>query len=182
MDETLVKRTPIESQIQAQQGSPLFFVATFILFLLTLAVYGGLVFLNKSQQKAQEETAAQVASREQDLRPELSNQILALDAQLKNIKLIFTGRPFPSNVIKLLEADTYPNVQFLTFGFSTDARTLTTAGQAASYTALTQQIGLFERDPRVENVEFGGLNLGLDNLVTFRMTITFKPSLLTLQP
>lgn len=182
MPDLLVKKSPLEERIYRRQSVSYGLYAILFLFFLALAAYGGLRALNRSQEQARQEILAQVQAREQELRPELSNQILTLDSQLKNVRSVFLERPSPTNVLKLLESDTYPQVRFLSFSFSAPTRELTLTGETTSYTTLTQQISLLERDPQVERVGFGGLSLGTSGLVSFRMTITVKPSLLTLRP
>jgi hypothetical protein len=85
-------------------------------------------------------------------------------------------------VLKFLEENTLPNVRFLTFDFKSDTRRLEMSGDAASYATLTEQIILLEKHPQIEKVEFGGLTLGGNNLVNFRITIVFRPPLLLNPP
>lgn len=98
------------------------------------------------------------------------------------MRTLLARHVFPSNVFKLLEADTHPQVRFANFNFVADSRKLEMTGETTSYALLARQISLLERDPQVEEVQFGGLAFGPSNLLGFKLTIIFKQSLLQLRP
>lgn len=176
-------KSPLEERLRARQGgSSWIFYTSLLLFFLAVALYGGLIFLNRAQDRARAEIMEQVRLKEEDLRPELSEQILRFDAQLKNIRTVLSQRNFPSAVTGLLEKTVHPQVRFLTFNFSAQDRLVTLGGEAASYTVLTQQIAALERAQGVEKVEFGGLNQGSNNLVNFRLMLTLAPAYLNQKP
>ena len=152
------------------------------LFILSLVSYAVLIFIDRSQVKTEENLLQEVRVRQDELRPELVNQIFTLESKLASIQTLINKHPFSSNILKFLEENTLPNIRFLTFDFKSDTGRLEMSGDAASYAALTEQIILFERNSRVEKVEFGGLTLGAGNLVNFRLTMVFKPVLLRTPP
>lgn len=138
--------------------------------------------MNRAQEKARDELIAQVKTKEEELRPELLNQIFLLDTRLKTMRSLLSQHLFTSNVFAFMEANTYPQIRFLNFIFSADARKLDMTGEAVSYAALAEQIAALERNPNVDTVEFGGLSLGTKNLVNFKIAIIFKPALLQPRP
>lgn len=146
------------------------------------AGYGGLALLNNAQEKAQEELVTQAKTKEEELRPELLNQIFLLDARLKTMRALISKHTFPSNTLRFIETHTHAEVRFLNFNFGADARKLDMTGEAGSYLALAEQIAILENSENVEAVEFGGLSLGTKNFVNFKVAIIFKPTLLQLQP
>ncbi|QQG45673.1 MAG: hypothetical protein HYW89_02010 [Candidatus Sungiibacteriota bacterium] len=182
MADLLLKKESPEAKFRIERGSSFLFYLVLALFFLGLAVYGGLLLLNRGQERAREELTAQVRLKEEDLRPELLNQIFILDKRLKNLRTLLARHIFPSNTLRLVEADTHPQVRFLNFNLSTDSRKLEMSGETTSYAVLARQIALFERDPQVERVEFGGLSFGTNNLLGFKLTLIIKTSLLQLRP
>lgn len=152
------------------------------LFAVVVLVYAVFFFINRSQTSSRESLLRDIGVRQDELRPELVNQIFTLESKLASIQKLAGGHIFTSNILKFLEENTLPNVRFLTFDFKSDTRRLEMAGDAANYAILTEQIILLERHPQVEKVEFGGLTLGANNLVNFRITIVFRPSLLLNPP
>lgn len=173
--------SPLE-KIRSGAGGSLFFYLALALFFITIALYGGFALLNRSQSATRQGLLEEIAEKQRNLQPGLLNQIFILDSRLKNIRSILSGHTFPSNVLTFLEANTHPQVQFHNFLLTVDTRKLDMNGRAASYAALAQQIGIFERDQMVEKVEFGGLSIIENNFVGFKITLVLKPALLQTKP
>ncbi|MBI2640472.1 MAG: hypothetical protein HYW91_01140 [Candidatus Sungbacteria bacterium] len=180
-DLLLKKESPLQT-LQMRRGGSILFYFSLLAFFLASAGYGGLWLLNNAQGKARDELIAQVKTKEEELRPELLNQIFLLDARLKSMRALLSQHSFPSNILNFLETHTHPRVRFLNFNFSGSAGKLDMTGEAASYAVLAEQIALLEGDPNIETVEFGGLSIGAKNLANFKMAIIFKPSILHLRP
>ncbi|KKU06000.1 MAG: hypothetical protein UX07_C0009G0004 [Parcubacteria group bacterium GW2011_GWA2_45_30] len=164
-------------------GAPvmLFFLAFFI-FLATAGGYGALTVLNKRQQDTRDTLRSEVQLKEEDLKSPATEEIFLLDARLKNLKSLLSGHLFATNILKLIEDKAHPQVQLNNFAFLASSRKVDVAGKAADYTALARQLIIFENDPEVEKVEFGGLTLGEKNTVSFTASIIVKPDLLYLKP
>lgn len=180
-DFLLKKEHPTPTLRLDRTGSALFFVSLG-LFLLILAAYGGLWLLNRAQHQTILTLREQIQSKEEDARPELINQILALDQRLSNIRAILGKHVFLSNIFRLIEKGVHQEVRFSNFNLSANSRKIDLTGEAASYAALARQIALFEQDPQIERVEFGGLTLSGENLLGFKLTLTFKQALLQIRP
>lgn len=172
-DSLLKKEAGVKLPIRAGSG-PIFYAVLIIFFLVT-GIYGGLYFLNQKQTEARDRIVEQVSGKEEELRPELIDQIFLLESQLRNLQVLISKHIFSSNILAFLEKNTAGRIKFSTFNLNADGRKLEMTGEAGSYADLTQQIGIFERDPQVEKVEFGGLTLGSNNYVNFSISITFKP-------
>lgn len=152
-----------------------------MLFLVSVASYGGIWFLNGAQKRTQETLLEQVKTKEQELRPELVSQIFLLEKRLSNMRLLLDQHIFVSNILRRLEENTHPQVRFLGFNFGTALRKVDTTAVASSYNTVAKQVNILERDPQVESIEFGGLSASTEGLVNFRISITFKPTLLKLK-
>lgn len=164
------------------QNRSLLFYGSLLIFFLVLASYGGLALLNPNQQKTKEGLIEEIKLKQENLRPELLNEIFILDERLKNIRALLSQHTFTSNVFKLIESDAHPLVRFTNFNLIAESRKFDTVGEAANYAVLAKQIGILERDPQVEKVEFGGLSFTPANLLSFKLTIIFKPGLMQLRP
>jgi hypothetical protein len=178
--ELLLKKEISKPKIQVERTGSLFFFLTFLLFLVSVASYGGIWFLNGAQKRTQESLFEQVKTKEAELRPELVNQIFLLEKRLSNMRLLLDEHIFVSNVLRRLEDNTHPQVRFLGFNFISNLRRVDTTGAAANYNTVAKQVGILKRDPQIESLEFGGLSMDPNGLVNFRMSITFKPTLLKL--
>ena len=157
------------------------FVAGMMALVVAGLVFGGLIILNKSRETQKQELISQNKIKEESMRPELLASILSLDKRLKAARSALSVHTFASNVFQLLEADTHPQVGFSNFSFAADSLKADMSGEAASYRVLARQISIFEQDPQIERVEFGGLSATGEGLVGFKLSVTFKPTLLRLR-
>lgn len=151
-------------------------------FALVAAGTGGLALLNKTREAQRTQLIEQNKIKEESLRPELLDQITSLEQRLKGARQLLTDHPFVSNVLRALEADTHPQVRFSNFSFARDGLKADLSGEAASYRVLARQIGIFEQDPQIQKVDFGGLSTTGEGLVGFKVSLVFRPSLLQLRP
>ena len=159
----------------------LFFFVSATALALVVAGIGGLFVLNRSQEAQRDEFIAQNKIKEENVRPELLQQVVLLDKRLNGVRTLIGEHIFASNVFSVIEKNTHPQVRFLNFTFSADGLKLDMSGEAASYGTLSRQIALFEREPQIERTEFGGLSATSEGLVGFKLTLLFKPSLLHLR-
>ncbi len=175
-EESAFKRIPLQ-----ESGTALFYISL-ALFFLALASYGGLFVLNRGQQETARVLNDEIRVKEENLNPAIINEIFSLDKRISQMRTLISGHIFTSNLLRLLEERTHPKVQFTSFNFNRESRKVDMAGTAASYAVLAEQIGLLERHPQIERVEFGGLAQTAQGSVGFKTTLLVKESLLQLQP
>ena len=181
MPEILTKESSSLDEIRQTSGSIVLF-ASLLIFFLVMASYAGFKVLTVAQTRTREELKNEITQKEVNLRPELLAEIFILEKRLANMRTLLQMHFFDSNVFRLLERDTHPQVRFSNFNFITQSRKLDMSGEAANYTVIAQQIAIFEREPHIERVEFGGLGFGKENIITFKLSLIFKPSILDLRP
>ena len=144
--------------------------------------YGGLIFLNRTQADAKKEILAQIDQKRGEVRPELVQQILALDQRFKATQALIQKHALPSKIFVWLEGRTHPRVAFSALTFDSATRKLMLPGITDSLTSLNQQIAIFEHDPAIEQVDFGGLSFGKGDsaapVIAFQATIILRPSLI----
>lgn len=182
MADLLSKKEPYISYTRLERGGSWLFFVVLAVFFMVAASSGGLALLNRAQSAAHSEILEQVREKGGNLQTDLLGQIFLVDQRLSNLRLLLAEHTFVSNVLRLLEQETLPQVRFLNFNFDVDSRKLDMSGEAASYSILAGQIGALERNPNLERVEFGGLSIGGNNLAGFKLTLIFKKSFLLLRP
>ncbi|MBI4225187.1 MAG: hypothetical protein HY617_02560 [Candidatus Sungbacteria bacterium] len=174
---------PSLEEIRKSHSSGIFFYISLLAFLLVIAAYGGLIFLNRAQQTAQQEVLAQIDQKRQELRPELVQQIFSLENRFNAMKSLIQKHMFPSRTLAWLEQHTHPRVAFATFAFDSTSRKLALTGTADSLVSLNQQIAIFQQDPDIEKFEFNGLSLKKEaEGAGFNATVIFKPAFLQVTP
>lgn len=182
MPDDLISKRQLPPRTQfITQSSALLFNMAVILFLLFLAVWGGLYLFRRSLESNAANWREQISALEQELRPDLLNQLIALSNSLSATRDILANHFFSSNTLALLERDTHPQVAFTSFQYAADGRKIDLAAKAGSYRVVAEQVTIMEADPQVESVNFGGLKLDEKGLVDFKLSIVFKPSLLRLR-
>lgn len=174
---------PTLEEIRNRNSNGFLFYIGFLVFLLVLASYGGLIFLNRAQQSAQSEILAQIDQKRQELRPELVQQIFSLEARFKSMQSLIQKHTFPSRTLVWLEQHTHQRVAFSTFAFDNTLRKLALTGTADSLVSLNQQIAIFQQDTNIEKVDFGGLSFKKEEgNVGFNATVILKPAFLQVSP
>lgn len=164
-----------------EAGVVLFYLSLAV-FLLIAATIGGVFFLNRAQLQAQEQLRQQIKTKETNLETGVLSQIFLLDKRLKNLRKILSTHVAPSNVISFLELNTLPDVRLGSLNVDIAARRMDTGAVAANFATVAKQIGIFERSDQVERVEFGGLSIGNERQISFRLSITFKEGFMIYKP
>src|SRR3989344_2676920 len=106
------------------------------------------------------------------------DQILALDRKLASLRQILENHIISSNAFLMLEENTLSRVRFSVMAYSADSRKMDLSGETISYAAMAEQVRAFESVSEVERVDFGGLSLSEKGTVSFKLGVTFKPTLL----
>ena len=161
--------------VSDRKGAFALFVGLFF-FIISIAGYAGLYYLNKSQEETQAQLIEQVQQKEDDLRPKLLDEIYSLQKKIKTISGILSLHPFVANTFALIERNTHPRVSFASYSFSPKDRKISLKGEADDYGVIARQIVFLEGDKQIDKVEFGGLALKDDRRVTFTMTIYVMPN------
>lgn len=173
------ERSRVPRPWRSEAGAWLFNLGL-IAFLAALVFAAGLFFYRNSLEKSRTTWADQVKTQEDDLRPDLLQQLVDLAHQLSSTSSLLSNHTFASNVFAFLEASTLPRVQFTSFGLV--GAKVDLAAVADSFQTVADQVGILETNPQVVKVDFGGLSRLDAGRVNFRITILLKPGLLKLVP
>ena len=182
MPDQLLQQQPFYSRLPYARGGSLFFALALAIFLISLLMASGLLLLGRAREQTRDQLIEQNAAKEEALRPELLDQIVALEQRLKRVRTLIDGHVFASNIFRMIEANTHPAVRFSNFVFAADGAKIDMNGEASGYRALARQIGIFEREPQIERVEFGGLATTGEGRVGFKLSLIIQPALLHLNP
>ena len=182
MADLLTKKQSLVSPVQLERGGSFLFYLSLAAFLMVAAGSGGLALLNRAQGETSRALLEEIEDNDASLSSNIVSQIFLIDERLKNLRLLLSEHIISSNVFLLVERSTLQQVRFLSFNFDSSARKLDMAGEATSYSMLARQIGILERDPNIERVEFGGLSLSGNNLAGFKLALIFKKPFLLVRP
>ena len=177
MADLSLKQSPSATRMSYGGGFP-FSMVSIVVFVVVLGAMGALLVLNGRMSAQKEELVAQNKIKEESLRPELIEQIITLEDRIKGIRGLLSRHPYSSNIYRILEANTHPQVEFTSFSFSSGTLKVEMAGETSSYRTLARQITFLERDPQIEDVQFGGLSATGPGVIGFRLTLTLRPTFL----
>ncbi len=168
--------------LQEKKGAFTLFAALFF-FIIALASYAGLYFINASQDQTQQKFIEQIKQKAEDLRPKVLDEIFALQKKLQTASRVINSHQFASKTFTLLERITHPRVRFLTYAFSPQEHTVSLTGEADDYSALGRQIAFLEGDAQINKVEFGGISLDeTSKRVKFTLAIYLMPTVTVASP
>ncbi len=163
-------------QLRVVSGVSLILFAGFYIFIAMAFAYGALTLLVRSQENARAEFIAQIEQKEQELRPELINQIIGLDKNIENLKTLLAGHVYASQLFRVVEETAHPRVRFANLNFSFGGRKVDMNGEAPDYATVAQQIRLFEQNANIERIDFGGLSANAQKgQVGFQVSLILHP-------
>lgn len=176
MAELLTRRPTPDAAFQVREAAPLFIYLSLLLFLLSLAVYGGLWFINNNLTKSKKELLEQIALKEGELRAEVVEQIFLMEARLRSIRELFSKHTVTSRVFSLLEEVTLPQVRFNNLSIEPALRRVNLSGETVSFLILSKQISELEKHPLISQIEFRGISTSEGKFVEFKVTLTLIPT------
>ena len=166
---------------EAKRGNSLFFMGSLLLFLLAAFVSGGLFFLIKREESTQVDYRTQIDRKASELRAsDIVTRAVDLEKRIGNMKSILDTHSLVTNTLRFMEAIVHPQVRFIGFDYRNETRAITTKAATRGFSTVSQQIEFIKRDPNVERVDFGGLNVDDKGSVEFSLAITMKPVFATM--
>lgn len=181
----IVSRPSVKKKFSLAWDIPqLLFVLSLILVILSGGAWGGIYYYAKLLGGETASLKDQIRVSEEELDPNLINQILSIFQKLDAGKSLLANHVFTSSVFDFLEKNTHPKVAYSSIGYASESHRIDLSAAAGSYAVLARQISVFESSPMVKQVTFGGLSLAqkgeAGNFVKFNLAITFKPELIKL--
>ena len=162
------------SSIASSVGVGVFFRISFILFLASAMLTGGLyLFRNYTRNNlAEQKSLLQKISIE--FEPTLIEELERVSKSIREAKEILRLHAHTSKIFDLLESNTLTNVSFSGFAFSIDKNTVAMPGEAPSYAAVAAQAAVFGALPEVTATTFSGLSLKDTGVVSFTINLELK--------
>lgn len=160
----------------AYRSGAAFLNLSIVALLAALVAAGGLALYGRTLHRSHGQWLAQVRGQEEGLAQGTLSLIDTSNA-LNAARELVTDHVFASNTLVLLEQLTLPRVQYRSFSFLRSEQRMELNAVAASYQTVSEQVQTFEAHPQVARVDFGGLAVGNDGLVNFKVTVVVKPSL-----
>lgn len=149
-----------------------------ILIGVILLITGGLYFWKyqlNNQAKAFN-TELQKLTGQRDL--SLENRLKDLNSVLEIFKGVLDDHRYWTQFFELLEAKTLNSVTFLSLDVDDLDNIVTLSGTAPSYSAMAQQVKIFEDTPNIVSVDSSNIGLSGKGKINFDLKIKFSKDIL----
>ncbi|MBD3282238.1 MAG: hypothetical protein GF387_01355 [Candidatus Portnoybacteria bacterium] len=147
-----------------------------ILFILSLLVYGGLLFYEKSLSDKLDKIEEDIKLVKSKRSPEKEEEIINLDKKLEIVENIFKDHLYWSEMVGKLESLIVPEVYFFDseMTFNLNKMNLFFTANAANYTSLARQMVSFQEEEIVEKVDVSGIQLSSEGGIDFNLSVVFS--------
>lgn len=150
------------------------------LLILSLLLYGGLLFYESRLNESLENIDEQIANLDIERDLEIEETMIDLDRKLKVLKGMFESHLYWSKLISKIEEATVSKVYFSDSNFILEEGGLkvTFPGNALSYTDLARQMVSFQEESAVKSVTVSGIALSEEGGIDFDFKVIFSKDIL----
>lgn len=149
-----------------------------VLFLLTLAISGGVYFWERAAQSQVATLADSVSKVEKTFEPELITRLQSLDKQLKNANVLLKNHTVVTPIFALLESSTLKQVRFSKFDLTVDdtkGTLVKMSGEADGYRSIAQQSDAIGQNAYLKDTIFSNFFLTPKGRVSFDLSFGVRP-------
>ena len=157
-------------------GRTFFAAITVIFFVGSLIGTMGFFLYYRYQSGYLADITQQRAAAESDLRPELVNRLVSIDAFISRVRGLLSNHVFISNIFPFLEKNIHLQAKLGNAVLALDTKRLDVLVDVPNYLVLSEQIRTFEASPFVDKVSFG-TPLVNGPYIRFQVSIILKPTL-----
>ncbi|PJE74169.1 MAG: hypothetical protein COV01_01565 [Candidatus Taylorbacteria bacterium CG10_big_fil_rev_8_21_14_0_10_41_48] len=160
----------------------LFSLIAVVLFILTLALSGGVFFWKSLIQKDIDVKQTTLERARDAFEPDLIKKIIRLDSRIENTKTLLGSHISVTRLFDLLSTIALRSVRFKDFNFSylaKDKIEVVMKGQAQSFAAVAIQSDFFNQQKYLKNTLIGDLALEPTGLISFSVRTTIDPTLVS---
>jgi len=131
------------------------------------------------QEKKIQDLEGNIATTGIPQQKELERKVFEYQKKINDFSTLLAAHKIPSNLFKLIEESTLPNVWLSLFILNTKGPQLRLTGEAEDVLVLARQISVFKESKFVKDIEFLSLNLEEEGRIKFNLTIFLNPQIFT---
>lgn len=169
----MVEIIPKEAQETSKEVSLSFY---FIISLLVFSV-GCYFVLNHLLNKAEQELISLEAGLAEMVTPEkkaIEREVLLLESKINNFAVLTSRHLELSDVFKLFEENSHPQVWFTKINLSADKKQVQASGEAQNFESLGQQIFIFEDNDLFEATRLEDVSINRQGRIDFSLSVSFN--------
>lgn len=152
-----------------------------ILIFLSLLVYGGLFFYNRSLSGQLSTLQGQIEEIDKQRDEKFEKEVVSLEKVLKNLKIILKNHFYWTNIFSALENLAVPQLSFSDFSGKVEVDgsvNLLLKGKTMGYTYLAKQMLSLSQEELVSKIELLGVTLGTEGGLEFSLNVIFLKDIL----
>jgi hypothetical protein len=169
----------LSSQLTAKAN--LWLVLSLSLLIMVILACFGLWGYQNSLIKEKETLESRITKLESQRDLELEANFMELKKGIENFKKILKIHIYPSQLFKMLEELTLPQVQFTDFSADLSQAKISLKVEAINYNTLAKQIVVFGGDSRIKKIELSEVSLDAAGRAGSNLEIELEPSFLRLE-
>jgi hypothetical protein len=105
----------------------------------------------------------------------LEKEVFEYQEKIENFSQLFNSHQLSSNLFKLLESKTHPQVFWMSIGLDTEELAVFLAGQTQDFQTLGQQISILKEEELISEINLSDIQLGEEGKVDFKLDLSFFP-------
>ncbi len=176
---SFIPKTRLTAPSYRQKGVGLFFILGSIILVISLGLLAAIYFYRQSLQKDIDGLSASLERARAAFEPQLINELSGLNNSIDASTELFSRHQAVSNIFKIIESSTLPNVAFSNFNYKISSggnSVVSMTGEATSYTQVAIQAKIFRDNDAIDQVSFSNLSLKEAGRVSFNLQLVFKSS------
>jgi len=182
MDEKIsfIPKRNLSSQPVSRGGGGGFVFLSFLIFVLSAALWGGLHLYKNYLSDNIVQLGKSIEKQKASFEIPTINEVTGFSEKISVAKKLLAGHKSFSNVLDFLQDFTMKDVKFndLNYSFAeTGESALALSGTTKSYASLTAQIQALEKYNQVRQVSVSGLSSDGRGMVKFNLKITLDPAM-----
>ena len=167
-------------ELRRQSPIDKFIILPMIVLLVSFLLAGSIFLYRRFLENRIDDLNANLRRIEGQFEAPLINELTRISKEIEAAKLVLVSHVENSQVFSFFEQYTHTDVYFNTFSF--DGATALLSGSAPSYTALAEQMKLFESSGVIQAVRISNLSLQETGNVGFDISLGFDVSIFRYQP
>lgn len=183
---SFIPKKPISAvPSRAPSAVNLFSLLAAVIFIVALALSGGVYFYRGVLQKQIDASSVSLDRAKAAFEPDTINQIIRLDTRIETGKKLLASHISVTPFFDFLSSVTLKTVRFKDFSFSypaPDKIAVSMKGQAISYAAVALESDLLNQQKRLKNTLLSDMSLEPAGTVSFSVSTVVDPSLLSYTP
>jgi len=130
-------------------------------------------FINNFSKELEqlEETLAREKTKEET---SLEQEIFSYQKKIAAFSILIKNHLFTSNTFTFLEETCHPKIQFSQLSLNSSDRTVLLSGEAEDFTALGQQLSIFQDASGVENSNLSNISIGKQGGIDFTLKLSLN--------